>query len=186
LEKAFERSNPNAVQDIRRLKLQYKSAKSIQDLVEADPEGTVNPLKLMRKVIASPGGKLGSGTLGDIADIGRAFLPTPSDSGTPLGTFILNAIHSPLTAGGAAIGAMKAGAAVADVGLSGAGLVLNRLARSALNSRVAREAIIRSGTGETHGLTEKLETKLVPYSSELTRRKEDSPLRITVYARPKQ
>lgn len=162
---------------------QYKAAMTVKDLVDQSAEGYVSPLKLMQKVNKSPGGKLRSGELGEIADIGRKFFPTPADSGTPLGETIMHSLgavlHNPLPTMGAAAGALASGGAAADIASGGVGLAVNRLIRAGVNSKVARNAIIRSGTGETHGLTNKLAGAVTPYSAELDRKRE--PLRITIY-----
>lgn len=182
LENAFKRSaHSDTVKELQKLKLQYKSAKTVEPLIEADANGDVSPLKLMRKVLSSPGGKLGSGELGEIADIGRAFFPTPADSGTPTGMMVLNALHSPLSAGGVGLGAMLHGSAMTDIAAGGGGLVANRLMREAVNSKAVRNAIIRGGTGETHGIVNKLTDMIIPYTSEATKNKDNNRLRITVY-----
>lgn len=182
LENAFKRSaHPDTVKELQKLKLQYKSGKTIEPLVEADAAGDVSPLKLMRKVLSSPGGKLGSGELGEIADIGRAFFPTPADSGTPAGMMVLNALHSPLSAGSVGLGALMHGSALSDIMAGGMGLGTNRLMREAVNSKAVRNAIIRGGTGETHGIVNKLTDMVIPYTSETTKNKDNNRLRITVY-----
>lgn len=185
LEKALDRSLPaDQKASLDHLRGQYKAAMTVKDLVDQSADGYVSPLKLMQKVIKSPGGKLRSGELGEIADIGRAFFPLPADSGTPLGEKILTGLgtvlHNPLSALSAGSGALASGAALVDISAGGVGLTINRLMRSGLNSKAVKNAIIRSGTGETEGLTNRLATKIVPYSSEFIR-KDKEPLRLTVY-----
>lgn len=172
LEGALDRSiGPVQKEALTGLRRQYKSVMTVKDLVENDPEGKVNPLKLMRKVSQAPGGKLGSGELGELADIGREFFINPADSGTPLGTYILNniapAIHNPISAAAAAGGALMKGAAFADLGLGATGLMINRISREAVNSKTVKEAIIRAGKGSTYGNTNAISQSIEPYSSTL-------------------
>lgn len=185
LEGALDRSLASGAKEaLSKLRGQYKAAMTVKDLVDASADGYVSPLKLMHKVTKSPGGKLRSGELGEIADIGRAFFPTPADSGTPLGETMLNGLgsllHNPLPVASAAGGALYSGAALLDVAAGAAGLGVNRAMREAVNSKFTKNAIIRSGTGETHGLTNKLVEKAVPYTSLPIRKDNDHPLRITI------
>lgn len=184
LESALTRSvGTTEKAELNALRRQYKSVMTIKELVENDPEGKVNPLKLMRKVIQSPGGKLGAGDLGELADIGRAFFINPNDSGTPLGTYILNniapAIHNPVSAAMAAGGALMKGAAFADLGLGATGLAINRGIREVVNSKTVKEGLIRAGKGNTHGTLNDVIQKIEPYSS-VADRDNRSPLQITV------
>lgn len=162
----------------------YKAVMTIKDLVDASAEGHVSPLKLMGKINKAPGGKLRSGELGELADIGRKFFPTPADSGTPLGEMVLGgltrALHSPLSTLPTATGALLSGASLADLAAGGVGLGINRAIRSAVNSNPVRKAIIRSGTGETHGYINSLTEGAVPYSSAFSPKKEKA--RITYIA----
>lgn len=150
---------------------QYKAVMTIKDLAEADEHGNVSPLRLMQKVMKSPGGKLRSGELGELADIGRAFFKTPADSGTPLGVAVMQNIapvlHSPVTALGSAGSALLSGATLGTVGEGAAGLALNRGLREVVNSAPIRNAIIRAGAGETHGAVNRLTSVLAPYSAAL-------------------
>jgi len=171
---------PDQLASLRQAKSQYKSIKTVEPLVDQSAEGYVSPLKLMQKVINSPGGKLRSGELGELADIGRKFFPTPSDSGTPLGTMLLQAIHDPKAAIGAAGGALYSGAAFTDVGLGGMGLAANRLIRSAVNSKMTRNAIIRGGMGETYGNINKLTDAIAPYSAQLLNKPNDKQQKLPV------
>lgn len=172
LEGALDRSLPPDQKAIlSKARSQYKAAMTVKDLVDQSAEGHVSPLKLMQKVIKSPGGKLRSGELGELADIGRKFFPTPADSGTPLGEKFLTgigaALHNPISALSAGGGALLSGATYLDIGSAGIGLTANRVIRNILNSNVTRRAIIRSGTGETHGIINKLGEAVTPYSGKL-------------------
>lgn len=186
LQKALDRSLPTDQKEILdKARAKYKAVMTVKDLVDASADGHVSPLRLMQKVNKSPGGKLRSGELGELADIGRKFFPTPADSGTPLGETIMtglgNLLHSPLSVGSAAGSALLSGATMLDMGAGAFGLGVNRVMRSGINSNAARRALIRSGTGETYGTINKLADVVVPYSSQITRQKDkDHPLRITV------
>ena len=177
LESALDRSLPTDQKAIlNKARSQYKAAMTVKDLVDQSAEGHVSPLKLMQKVIKSPGGKLRSGELGELADIGRKFFPTPADSGTPLGEKILSGagmfLHNPLAAVTAGGSALLSGATALDVASGGVGLAVNRAIRAGVNSNAARRALIRSGTGETHGLVNKTTEAVQPYSSALVKRKD--------------
>lgn len=186
LENALTRSvSPADKAELTALRRQYKSAMTVKDMVENDPEGKVNPLKLMRKVTQAPGGKLGSGELGELADIGREFFINPADSGTPLGTYILNniapAIHNPVAAGAAAGGALLKGATYGDLAAGGVGLGLNRLTREALNSKAVRDSIVRAGQGSTYGNVNSFTTAIEPYSTYLVENnKSKSKMRLPI------
>jgi hypothetical protein len=185
LEGALDRSlPPNQKAILNQARQQYKAAMTVKDLVDQSAEGYVSPLKLMQKVNKAPGGKLGSGELGELADIGRKFFPTPADSGTPLGEKILSAtgafLHNPLSAATAGGSALLSGATLFDVGSGGIGLTVNRLLRAAVNSNVTRRAIIRSGTGETHGIINKAGEAIQPYSSQLVKRKNKTGLPVAL------
>ena len=165
---------------------QYKAAMTVKDLVNQSAEGHISPLRLMQKVVKAPGGKLRSGELGELADIGRKFFPTSSDSGTPLGEKVLGAVtslmHNPIGAIGAAGAAAAHGAFLADMAAGGFGIAANRLIREGVNSKAVRNALIRSGTGETHGIVNKLTGKVVPYASVPVINKDEKrePLRISI------
>lgn len=168
---------------------QYKNVMTIKTLAEGDADGHVSPLRLMQKVLKMPGGKLRSGELGEIADIGRKFFPTPSDSGTPLGTAVLDTVWGAASHPVTSASALAAGVASGSGMLTGAGLAtglgVNRLLRAGANSRAVKNAIVRSGSGDTYGATNRLSEAIVPRALpaiEATRR----PLEITVngYRKP--
>lgn len=186
LEDALERSmTPQQLQEWRNLKLQYKSGKTVQELLESDRDGTANPLGLLRKVVQSPGGKLGAGDLGELADIGREFFKQPADSGTPLGNFILkNAplLHNPISALSAGTGALLSGAPLLSLIEGGIGLAANRGVRSAINSKFVRDSLINSAKGKTQGVTNTITNAIEPYSAPLLedRTKSDGKLKLPV------
>lgn len=172
LDDALTRSiSPDQKAALLKARGQYKAVMTIKDLAEADEHGNVSPLRLMQKVMTSPGGKLRSGELGEIADIGRAFFKQPNDSGTPLGAAIINnvlpVVHSPVSGAIAAGSALLGGATLGTVGEGALGLALNRAIRSGVNSDAARRALIRSGTGETHGAVNNIINNVLPYSAAL-------------------
>jgi len=169
MDEAFNASAPKSMQDLlKQANRQYKVVKTLEPLVNGDAEGHVSPLKLMQKVNSSPGGKLRSGELGELADIGRAFFPTSADSGTPLGEKILGGItglmHSPLS-GAAAVGAaVTHGSPILDMGASAVGLGVNRLIRSGMNSKAITRSMINAANGKTYGAVNKLGDAVTPYS----------------------
>lgn len=172
LDDALERSIPTSERDrLIAARKQYKAVMTIKNLAESNPDGNISPLKLMQKVISSPGGKLRSGELGELADIGRKFFPVPADSGTPLGELVLSKlapfVQSPLAAAAGTAAAIKSGIGLVDAGLGVGGLVVNRLARNVVNSKTAKDAIIRSGTGETYGASDKAVNVIAPYSAQI-------------------
>ena len=164
---------------------QYKAASTVGEWLDQSL-GDPNPLGLMRKVNQAPGGKLGGGDLGELAEIARKFFPTSKDSGTPLGEMVLNAmhsvIHSPGTALGAAGTALYHGAVIPDVLTGGAALAANRLARSAVNSKYVKNALINNALGQTQGVTNKVASKVAPYAGlpVINKDKDREPLRLTV------
>lgn len=181
MDAVFNRSAPDDMQALlKRANSQYKAMKTIEKLAEADAEGHVSPLRLMGKVIDSPGGKLGSGELGEIADIGRQFFKQPADSGTPLGEFVMDKVaptlHSPVSAlitGGSAI---LSGASFGSIGEGAAALGANRLMRKAVNSKVIKDTIIRTAKGETHGNVNKLSSAVAPYAGAITDQRSNKSL----------
>lgn len=183
MDAAFNRSAPQDMQALLKVtNARYKAVKTIEKLVEKSPDGNISPLQLMAAVTKAPGGKLGSNDLGDLADIGRKFFPTPSDSGTPLGTGILNSIGAwvqhPLTAAAGAGAALQSGFAFADVAGAGIGLAVNRAVREGITSKGLKDAILRSSKGETYRKADRLADTIAPHSAVLL--KPSNPLRITV------
>lgn len=174
LDNALTRNvTPDKVQDLLAARAKYKSVMTIKKLAEADEHGQVSPLRLMQKVMQAPGGKLGAGDLGELADIGRAFFKQPSDSGTPLGEVIVNklgpSVASPVSALVAGVTTALTSATPYLHTLEGAfGLGANRFLRKGLNSNATREALIRSGKGQTHGTINKLSNAVVPYTAALS------------------
>lgn len=178
MDSAFNRSAPQDMQALLKLtNKQYKSAKTIEKLVEGSTDGTIPPLRLMQAVMKAPGGKAGAGDLGDIADIGRQFLRMPADSGTPQGMMIINALKNPVTTAVAA-GQLLGGPALISPVETALATVVNRGVRSGLNSKSLRDAVINQSKGKTYGTTKRLADAVAPYSNILA--KPVNPLKITV------
>ncbi len=160
LDSALERSvAPELRAELREARRQWKAMKTVEGLADKGV-GDVSPQLLMGKVMQSPGGKKGSGELGELADIGKRFLKEPRDSGTPQGTFMANMISHPVST----IGAVSAGMAAKLPYMTelGGGLAVNRLLREAILNRDYFKRIIlnqRSGQGGAVGA---IANKLVP------------------------
>ncbi len=180
VDSAFNRSAPQDMQSLlNQANNQYKALKTIEKLANSSDEGQVSPLRLMQKVVANPyGGKLASGKLGELADIGKAFFPTPADSGTPLGEIVANkvgsAVATPISAGLAGVHALASGGFVLPTAEAAGGVVLNRVLRSSANSNVVKNAIIKKGLGSNYGFLDQAAEKAVPYSSLMLKKRENS------------
>jgi hypothetical protein len=166
---AFNRSAPDDMQSLlRQANGQYKSMKTIEKLANSDAEGQISPLKLMSKVVNSPGGKLKSGELGDLADIGRAFFPVPADSGTPLGEAILGKVGGlashPISGLGTAAASLVGGAPLLSVAEGGLGLAANAGLRRAINSRAVTNSMLNAADGANFGAIDRAVQKAVPYT----------------------
>jgi hypothetical protein len=86
---------------------QYKNMKTIQPLAEKAATGDISPTLLLNEVRkANPNFAYGSGgDSADIARIGQRFMKQPPDSGTPLGTKVLDVLtHTAPALAGAALG----------------------------------------------------------------------------------
>lgn len=93
LQDALERSAmPEMAQRYATARMQYRNMKTIQPLAEKAPTGDISPLLLAGQVRRSnPNFAFGTGgDIADIARIGQRYMRQPPDSGTPLGTMILN------------------------------------------------------------------------------------------------
>lgn len=186
MDAAFNRSAPADMQTLlQKTNQQYKAMKTVEKLANFDADGHVSPMKLMSKVVNAPGGKLGSGQLGDLADIGRAFFPQPADSGTPLGEALLekvgHAVSSPVTALGGAVSTLLTSSAPYLHTAEGlAGLTANRYVRKAVNSKIVKEAIVNSAQGNVQGRLSDLVGKTIPYSSNLLENKKEKKISLPV------
>lgn len=108
LQDALERSaTPEMAQRYATARQQYRNMKTIQPLAEKAPTGDISPLLLAGQVKKSnPNFAFGTGgDIADIARIGQRYMRQPPDSGTPLGTMVLNTMLGAapaIAAGGAA------------------------------------------------------------------------------------
>jgi hypothetical protein len=131
LQDALERSaTPEMAQRYNLARYQYKNMKTVQPLAEKASTGDISPLLLLNEVRkANPNFAYGSGgDIADIARIGQRFMKQPPDSGTPLGSKVLDVFtHGAPALAGAALGG---GAAynggfdpTTDIGLGVGGLI---------------------------------------------------------------
>lgn len=131
LQDALERSaTSDMAQRYNMARYQYKNMKTVQPLAEKAATGDISPTLLLNEVRkANPNFAYGSGgDIADIARIGQRFMKQPSDSGTPLGTKVLDLFtHTAPALAGAALGG---GAAynggfdpTTDIGLGVGGLL---------------------------------------------------------------
>lgn len=110
LQDALERSAPaDLAQRYNLARYQYRNMKTIEPLAEKAATGDISPTLLLNEVRkANPNFAYGSGgDIADIAQIGQRFMKQPPDSGTPLGTKVLDTfVHgAPALAGAALVGA---------------------------------------------------------------------------------
>lgn len=181
-DQVFKRSAPSDMFPLlQQADKQYANMKTIEKLALNDPEGNVSPLRLMSKVVNS-GDKLKGGKLSELADIGRAFFPTPADSGTPLGEIVADkvgkSIAAPISAGLAGAHALASGGFILPTLEGVGGLALNRAVRSAANSNVVKNAMINNAQGNTYGFIDRAAEKATPYSSIALKKKE--PVRVII------
>lgn len=189
MDSAFKRSAPQDMYPLlQQADKQYANMKTIEKLALNDPEGQVSPLRLMSKVVNSPNKNLRTSQLGDLAEIGRSFFPTPADSGTPLGEIVADkigrTIAAPISGALAAAHGLASGGFILPTIEGASGLAANRAVRSALNSKVVQKAILNKAEGNTYGALDKLTEKAVPYSAQLDR-KGDLPKRIYITGKSK-
>lgn len=146
LDDAMHRSaTPEMAQRLSEARRQYKNLMTVAPLVVKGAPGEVSPLALQSRVNSSFKNRAfsGGGELGDLADLGQAFFRRPADSGTPLGSLVVDQMMrhgNALAAGGLAAltgGGYLAGYDPVDIlkttgGLAAAGL-LARGSTSILN-----------------------------------------------------
>lgn len=114
---------------------QYAALKTVEPLVAKSEAGNISPQALMGRVTADGAGKTRmatgrAGALGDLARIGQRFLKASPNSGTA-DRLLVNA-----AVGGGLFGAQQQGLISPETAMYvGGGLLLNRVAGSALNSR---------------------------------------------------
>ncbi|TCU73945.1 hypothetical protein EDE08_10427 [Bradyrhizobium sp. R2.2-H] len=157
LQDALERSAPaDMAQRYNMARYQYRNMKTVEPLAEKAATGDISPTLLLNEVRkANPNFAYGSGgDIADIARIGQRFMKQPPDSGTPLGTKVLDAfVHGAPALAGAALGT---GAAyqgefnpVSDIGLGVGGMLATALAargagRVMLRPQMIENALTRS------------------------------------------
>lgn len=168
LEDAMQRSaTPEMAARLAEARRQYKNMMTVAPLVVKGTPGEVSPLALQQRVNGSFSGRAfrGGGELGDLSDLGQMFFRRPADSGTPMGTLVVDQMMrhgNALAAAGLAAatgGGYLAGYDPVDIlkgvsGLAGAGLlargataVLNRpQSLNALTSRTPYIAPYATGT----------------------------------------
>lgn len=114
---------------------QWAAMKTVEPLVAKSPDGNISPQALMGRVTADGAGKVRmasdrGGDIGDLARIGQLFMRASPNSGTA-DRLLVNA-----AVGGGLYGAQQSGFIEPQTAAYiGGGLLLNRLAGRALNSR---------------------------------------------------
>ncbi|MBR0685309.1 hypothetical protein JQ594_05240 [Bradyrhizobium manausense] len=157
LQDALERSaTPDMAQRYNLARYHYRNLKTVEPLAEKAATGDISPTLLLNEVRkANPNFAYGSGgDIADIARIGQRFMRQPPDSGTPLGTKVLDTfVHGAPALAGAALGG---GAAynggfdpATDIGLGVGGLLATALAargagRVLLRPQMIENALTRS------------------------------------------
>lgn len=155
LDDAMHRSaTPENAQRLQEARRQYKNMMTVAPLVVRGVPGEVTPLSLQSRVNQSFTNRAfsGGGDLGGLADLGQKFFKNPADSGTPLGSLVVDQMMrhgNALAAAGLAAatgGGYLAGYDPADIakgvgGLAAAGL-LSRGATSVLNQPQALNRLI--------------------------------------------
>lgn len=93
LDDLMERSATQADADAyRTARWQYKNMMTVAPLVVKGGMGEVTPLSLQTAVNKSFSNRAfqGAGSLGDLSDVGQRFFKQPRDSGTPLGSLVVD------------------------------------------------------------------------------------------------
>lgn len=152
---AMQRSaTPENAQRLQEARRQYKNMMTVAPLVVRGTPGEVTPLSLQSKVNQSFSNRAfsGGGQLGELSDLGQRFFRNPADSGTPMGSLVVDQMMrhgNALAAAGLAAatgGGYLAGYDPADIakgvgGLAAAGL-LARGTTSVLNRPQALDRLI--------------------------------------------
>lgn len=110
LDDALERSAPPDLADrLSKARYQYKNLMTVAPLVVKGAPGEISPLALNQRVNVAFKDRAfrGGGELGDLAEVGQRFFRAPPDSGTPMGTWVVDNIMRHGSALGA--GALAAG-----------------------------------------------------------------------------
>lgn len=132
MDRSISRMDANLWQTARR---QWASLKTVEPLVAKAPNGNISPAGLMGRVTADNAGKArmaagNGGPLGELARIGQQYLKEAPNSGTADRLLVNAAVGSGL------YGAQEGGLISPETALKiGGGLLANRVASKALNSR---------------------------------------------------
>lgn len=150
LENALARHAPPEVQPIlANARQQWRNMRTIEDLVAKAPTGDISPALLQGRVNAKSKGTTGrayggGGDLGELADIGKAFLQRPQSSGTSERLMVMG-IPSVLSGAGAALAGGNPWHGVAGLAAIPASVVAGRTVNSMLsNPRLGENMILRS------------------------------------------
>lgn len=169
LQDALERSAPaDLAQRYNMARYHYKNMKTIEPLAEKAATGDISPTLLLNEVRkANPNFAYGSGgDIADIARIGQRFMRQPPDSGTPLGTKVLDAfVHGAPALAGAALGT---GAAyqgdfnpVSDIGLGVGGMLATALAARGAGRVMLRPQMIENALTRSQALAPPVANRLM-------------------------
>jgi len=152
LDDAFQRSAGQSDQALlSQTRLQYKNMMTVAPLVAKSATGDISPALLNGRVTTSFGNRAfqGADDLGELAQIGQAFVTGPRDSGTPAGMRALKYLENPLAAVGAAGGSayLSPLAAAAGAGTYGTAIAGQRLLAHQLQNPAVVNRLIQSGLG---------------------------------------
>ena len=152
LDDAFQRSAaPEDQAALATARYQYRNMKTIQDLVANSPDGQISPAQLLAKVRGASNrfdgstsgmAYTGGGDLGELANIGQAFLKSPPDSGTASRMLVNHGIQ--VAAGLGASGVGVASGVVPGLLTAGGGLMANRLANTYMRSGMLANKVIKN------------------------------------------
>lgn len=130
---------------------QWRNMRTVEDLVAKSPDGDLSPALLQNKVNVTNKGTYGrayggGGDLGELADIGQAFLKPPPSSGTPERTFIHGLLmNMPSAFYAGATGDVKALAYTPAA--MGAGILAGRGVNRLLNNDNVTQSLINRSRG---------------------------------------
>ncbi len=175
LDDGLQRSAPPDLADrLSRARYQYKNLMTVKPLVVKGSPGEVSPLALNQRVNTAFKDRAfsGGGDLGDLAEVGQRFFRAPPDSGTPMGSFVVdnlmrhgNALGTAALAaglgGGYAMGYDPTDLAKGTAGLLGASL-LARGATSVMNRPQAVNRLVSRAPVVTPYLNQPVRNLLLP------------------------
>jgi hypothetical protein len=150
-EAAQASSSPELAARLANAKLQYKNMKTVEPLVTRGVPGEISALQLQPRVSASYRNRAytGAGDLGDIADVAQRFMRQPRDSGTPIGTTIMNLLtrHGMGAVPGTVLGGaeyLSSGDPLKAAGMGAVGLAGTAATARTLSSLLNNPAVIQS------------------------------------------